>query len=249
MKALELDPNLAEAHAVFAGYLDSYEHDWKRAEEEFKRAIELNPSYSTAHQWYAQHLAKGGYLEDGLKEIYKALELDPFSLIINTNVGDGLYYVGDFEGSVRQLKKVIEMDPLFIHSYPSLILTYTKMGKFAEAMQALGKYESVCQEPLEVKLTKARILASMGNKQTEALELLKDVEENWKARNISPYQIAIVHFVANDIEGGFRWLDVAYDVHDASLIEVAIDYEFECLRNDPRYIELVRKLGLSRGSA
>ena len=242
-KALELDPDLAEAHTALAGYLHYYEHDWRRSESEFKKAIELKPSYSTAHQWYSHVLAQQGFLQNALKEILRALELDPFSIAINDNFGNGLYFNKEYDRAIEQFKKVHDMDPNYAPTYSWLIQTYCRKNMFEEAMSEAEAFEKVSKRELEAKLWKAYVLA-ITSRPAEARDLLNDVEARYQTENTSPFRIAEIHFLLGDDELGFEWLAKAYDSHDGNINMLRVELEFESLSSDPRYLDLVRKIGL-----
>ncbi|HKW04147.1 MAG TPA: tetratricopeptide repeat protein, partial [Nitrososphaerales archaeon] len=244
-KALELDGGLAEAHAGLAIILTDYERDWKSAESEFKKAIELKPNYSSAHQWYAISLAGQGRLDEATKQIKTALALDPFSLIINVNVGDSFYYNGQFEEAIAQFEKVVEMDPNFPPVYPSLTQAYVHVKMFDEALQAADKYGTLTKRPSWIKLARGYVFSAMG-KREQAIKMLKEAEqEGYKSENLSPCQFAQAFFLMGDNEQGFSWLERAYEEHDGILANMKIDFEFEKLRDDPRYLAMLKKLGLN----
>jgi adenylate cyclase len=243
MKALDLDPNLAEAHTALAGNLHYYQYDWKGAESEFRRAIELKPSYSTAHQWYSHVLAQQGFFREAMQEISRALELDPFSLAINDNFGNGLYFNKKYDAAIEQFKKVHEMDPSYEPSYTWMAQTYCRVNLFVEAMSEIEALEKVSKSRLEPKLWKAYVLAIMS-KTTEARDLLNEVQTHYQTEHISPFRIAEVYFLLGDKDAGFEWLTKAYDSHDGNINLLRVELELEPARNDPRYFDLIRKIGL-----
>jgi adenylate cyclase len=242
LKALSLDDDLAEAHTVLAAEAISYEHDWDRAESEFKRAIELNPSFPTAHQWYSHLLGFQRRFDEGWAEITKALELSPLSLIINTNLADGFYYKGKLDKAIEQAKKVIEMDPNFEAAYPTLIQASLLASRHEEAEEALAKYARLCT-PSEAKLVRAYVDAFAGRKE-EARKALSEVEEVAQAEKISYFPIALAYFKMGDIDKGFQLLEKTYLVHDRYIHSIAIEYELDEVRSDPRYLALLEKVGL-----
>jgi len=245
LKALELDENLAEAHAALASVLREYEHNSGKAESEYKRAIELKPSYSSAHQWYSIFLGAHGRYEEGEREIRKALELDPLSLIINTNLGDWLYYLNKLDAAIEQYRKTIEIEPEFLPAHESVIKAYVRKGMYDEAM-AEGKICSkLSNHPLFQKWVTASVCAAKGEFE-ESLRLLEQVEQGYRTENISPYDIALVHFAARDNEGGFQWLRRAYDEHDGWIDLMASDFELDGVRDDPRYLDILDKIGLGQ---
>src|SRR5689334_13152882 len=117
LRALELDENLAEAHTALALIVQNYDWDWETAEKEYRRAIELNPNYATAHHWYAEHLAYLGHFDEALRESERARELDPLSLIIATDNGAILYFSRQYDRAIEKLHAVLEVDPNFLHAH------------------------------------------------------------------------------------------------------------------------------------
>ena len=244
-KALELDKDLAEPHAALAGVKGYFERDWKSAEAEFKRAIELKPSYSTAHQWYALFLGLQGRFEEGEREIRKALELDPLSLIINVNIGDSYYYKKEYDRAIEQYRSVIEMDPRFAVAYMSAIPSYVHNGMFDEALSAAKTYAKLTKRPSWGKMFAGYALASMG-KMEEARRKLKEAQKGYRREHMSPYFLALGYFQMGDNDDGFRLLQRAYDDHDSNLANMGIDPEFEGVKSDPRYLVMLGKIGLGK---
>ena len=243
VKALELDPDLPEARVVLGGYLTYYAHDWRGAESELKRAIALKPSYSTAHQWYSHVLAQTGRLSEALVEVRRAVELDPFSSVINENYGDGLYFQREYEKAIEQFKKVIDMHPNRGFVYFSIVQVYCALKKFDEAWEYAEAMERISEQKLEVKLVKAYILASTSREE-ECHNLLKEIEANYQTENISPFHIGLVYLLSGDNEAGFEWIERAYDSHDGNINLLLVYPEFDGLKSDPKYIDLLKKIGL-----
>ncbi|HUK29318.1 MAG TPA: adenylate/guanylate cyclase domain-containing protein [Candidatus Acidoferrales bacterium] len=243
MKALEFNENSAEARADYAAYLYYHELKPREAESEFKRAIELNPNNATAHQWYAHLLGATNRVHEAFTHIKRAQELDPLSRAINLNVGDGLYYLKEYDKAIEQFKKVIELDPKYDAVYPSLVQVYLRKAMYEDALKAAEKYSELSGKPLEAKLMKANILASMGKKQ-ESRGLLGQVKAGFKDEILSPYHVSIVHFALGDVDEGFEWLDRAYNDHDPNITLMNCDVEFEAVKSDPRFHKLLEKTGL-----
>ena len=135
LKALTLDDSLAEAHASLALVAENYDYDWQTAEKEFRRAIQLNPDYATAHQWYAECLAWQGRFDEALAESERARQLDPMSLIIATDRGAILYYARQYDRAINQLRAVLDMDPGFNNARSFMVAAYVQQKKFAEALK------------------------------------------------------------------------------------------------------------------
>ncbi len=244
LKALSLDDDLAEAHAVIAAESCAFERDLVKAEAEFKRAIELNPSFPTSYQWYSQLLAWEKRSLEAEKAIMKALELSPLSLIINTNVVDYCYYTKQWARGIEQAKKVIEMDPSFSVLYLSLIQVYLGNSMQAEALKAAETFGKL-GEPAETKVTYAYVYAHMG-KSEECHRLLSETEGIYEREHLSPYVFALIHFKLNENDRAFEWLDKAYSGYDRNIYAMTIDYELDGVRSDPRYLSMLEKIGLAK---
>ena len=226
MKAVELDESLAEVHATLGNILLYYDHNWREAEAEFRKALELKPNYSTAHQWYAHLLSHQRRFVEGQREILTALRLDPFSPVINMNAGAMYYYQGEYDKAIAQFEKTKELDPTFIGVYrlSGIIQTLVSMQLYEQAMHEVEAFGRIHRRPLEVKLWRAYVLAAM-RMNAEAAGFLGEIEPNYRTENISPYIIALVHFLMDDNDSGFQWLQMAYDAHDPNLNLLAIDLD------------------------
>ncbi|MBI3840742.1 MAG: hypothetical protein HY297_02105, partial [Thaumarchaeota archaeon] len=215
-----------------------------KAEAEFRRAIELNPSFPTAHQWYSQLLAWEKRLSEAQAELAKAVEASPLSLIINTNLVDGMYYRREFDQGIAQAKKVMDMDPNFSTVYPSLIQVYLGKSMGEEAMRAAETYSKMTGS-LEAKLVFAYVHAHVGRKE-ESKKLLEEAEAKYGRESVSPYVIALTYFKLGENDRGFQWLDKAYDGYDRNVYAMTIDYELDGVRSDPRYLAMLKRLGLAQ---
>ena len=244
LKALSLDDDLAEAHTVLAAVSASFERDLGKAEVEFKRAIELNPSYPTTHQWYAQLLSWQKRFPEAWQEMSRALELSPLSLIINTNLVDAYYYSKEFEKGIEQGKKVIDMDSSFAAVYPSLIQAYLGAGKSEEALEAAETYSKMAG-PAEGKLYFAYVYANVGRGE-DARKFLSELEGVYREENVSPYAMALVCFCLGENDSGFGWVEKAYERHDRNIYTMAIDHELDGVRSDSRYLSMLERIGLTQ---
>jgi tetratricopeptide (TPR) repeat protein len=140
MKALQLNQNLSDGHAALALVAEGYDYDWNTAEKEFRRAIELNPNNSTAHEWYGEGLSWQGRFEEALAESDRARELDPVSLIVASDRGAVLFRARQYERAIDQYRAVLEMDPRFIHVFDYLLFSYLRAGRFNDALDEINKY-------------------------------------------------------------------------------------------------------------
>ncbi len=246
--ALDLDPNLAEAHAARGSTLHYYERKWEASEVEFRTAIGLKPSYASAHQWYSHVLAQERRFDEAEREIRKAIELDPFSHSINHNLGAYYYFIGDYDRAIEQLDRLKELYPKDLAPYvgpgPSLIRAFVQKREYENAMREIEKLAKITNSPKQVKRWKAYVLASSGEK-FQSRELISEVEPDYRSENISPYEIALVYFLLGETDTGFDWIKSADEAHDGNINMLAIDVELRALRNHPRYLAMLNKIGLS----
>jgi tetratricopeptide (TPR) repeat protein len=243
-RAIELDDTLGEAHSSLAYAMSRYDWDQRGAEEEFLRAIELNPNYATAHFWYAENLMIQKRFNEAIEEFNLALELDPVSLIINASLGMQYYYKGEPEKALQQVKKAMEMDPNFaqarlmacgIHAYLKHVPESIEEGKKAVELSS--------RSPINLAyLGWAYAVAGM---ESEARKILDEMVELSETRYVSSLWIAAIYSGLNEKDSALEWLEKAYEEHFEVLIFIHIAPPFFPLRDDPRFTELLEKVGLS----
>ena len=241
-RALEIDPDLAEAHVSLAHSLYYYDRDFQGAEREFKKAIELDPRYAVGHHWYAVFLTVSGRFDEALAEIRRAQELDPLSLSINAWVGWILSLAGQNEQALEQLLKTKEMDPTFRITLHRLALVYADQGMFDKAIAEAKELSRVSDGRLGT-LTLAYIYAQAGMRR-EALEQVNSRIEMSKNSFVSPASIGMVYALLGDKDTAFKWLERANDEHDLLVLRVKHDPRFRSLRGDPRLDDLMRRMRL-----
>jgi tetratricopeptide (TPR) repeat protein len=239
-KALELDDTLAEAHTSLAMAISFYDFDSSQATIEFQRAIELNPNYATAHQWYGTYLDDVGRLDNSLTEMKRALELDPLSLVINTDLGNHYYFARRYDDAIAQLRKTLEMDPNFYYAYWSLGRALEPKGA-REA--AIGEYQKAraLNDDASVLGLLAHLYGLSGNK-TEALKILDQLKELSKQQYVSAYSFALVYLGLGDKEEALHFLEKSYQDRDPGIDRIKVGPLFDPLRGDPRFEELVTKV-------
>jgi TolB-like protein/Tfp pilus assembly protein PilF len=242
LKALELDDTLAEAHASLA-HAKYYDRELTATEQEYKRAIELNPNYPTAHSWYAVYLMSLGRFDEALVQIRRAQELDPLSLPINMTMGWVLLTARRPEESVQQLRKTLEMDSNFSLAHHRLGLAYEQQGKYEEAIAEFKQVVTLTGgKPLGLAaLGRAYALAG---RRTEAQKTLVELQEVSKERYVSPAAVAAIYAALGDNDRAFNWLDKAQKEHDGLLVRLKVDARYDSLRSDPRFEELLKRAGL-----
>ena len=243
-KALELDENLPETHATLAGISQFYDYDWARAEDEFKRAIQLNPNYATAHQWYGQLLIcqeRWGEVHD---EIKKALTLDPLSLMINHNLAEYFRARKEYDLAEQQAKSVLEMDPNLLDAHWLLMTVYLQTSRLEDSSKEAMAISKLSKDASEGKAAFALLYAVTGNL-VEAKNLVSELENmKEEGENISPLGLADLNVLIGEVDNGFKWLERAYEERDGSLPYLRIFPSFKTVRSDPRYLTLLKKIGL-----
>ncbi len=236
-KALELDETLAEAHTSRGQVLRS-ERDWRGEEQEYLRAIELNPSYATAHQWYATLLAALGRTGEALREIRHAEELDPLSHAISVTVGVVLLNARDYDGAIEQLKKTLELAPDFFSAHRVLGAAYSEKGEHQEAIQEINRAIELNPEQPDLLANLAYNYAKSGQRE-KALELLGQA----KQRGADPSFIAIAYSALGQPDLAFEWLERAVEEGQSPfLFFLKVGPWYDPLRSDPRFQDLLRRM-------
>ncbi len=241
-RALELDTTLAEPHAALALLRETHDFNWAGAEAEFKRAIELNPNYATGHQWYGLLLMDLGRLDEARQQIEIARGLDPLSLIIQVNVGELYYAMHQFDRAVEEFRKVSEMDPNFPRGRLALADVYLRKRMYQEAAAEAQKGLLLDNEPEAAALYEGVAdEASYRRAVSRRITLLK---EGAKSRYVSPMTIAELCVRLGDNEQAIAWLEKAYQEHASGLTDLKTDPLYDSVRSDPRFQDLLRRVGL-----
>ena len=239
-RALAIDEKLAEAHTSLGRVKRDYDWDWPGAEQEFKRAIELNPNYPSAHQWYAVYLSSLGRHQEAIAEIKRALELDPLSLPVNSVTGRVLYLARQYDEAIEQSRKTIEMDPRFATAYQNLGRSYEQKGMYAEAVATFQEWNKVAPGHGLAFLGRAYALAG---KTDEAQKILAQLKELSARRYVSPYHVAMIYAGLGDKEQTLAWLERAYQQRNHNMVFLKVEPELDGLRSDPRFADLMRRVG------
>ena len=242
IKALELDSTLGEAHNSLAFCLDGFDWDFPSAGKEFQRALELNPGYATAHHWYAWHLSLLGRYDEAIVEMRKAENLDPLSLIINADLAELLLIAHSYDESIRQSRKTIEMDPNFALAHNQLGQAYLQKQMRDEAIAELQKAVQLSAGSPTCLANLARAYAVSGKK-SEAAKLLTDLKKRSSPGYSHASEIAVVYAALGDKNQAMTWLEKGYE--ERFNPGVLLRPGFDPLRSDPRFQELMRRIGLS----
>jgi TolB-like protein/DNA-binding winged helix-turn-helix (wHTH) protein/Flp pilus assembly protein TadD len=241
IKALELDSTLGEAHNSLAFVLDGFDWDFDSAGKEFQRAIELNPGYATAHHWYAWHLSLLGRYDEAIAEMRKAENLDPLSLIINADLAELLVLAHSDDESIRQSRKTIEMDPNFALAHNQLAQAYLQKQMYDEAVAELKTAVQLSGGSPAFIANLARAYVASGKK-NEAVKLLGDLKKRSNPGYSNASEIAVIYVSLGDTDQAMNWLEKGDD--ERFNPGVLLRPGFDPLRSDPRFQNLVRRIGL-----
>jgi TolB-like protein/DNA-binding winged helix-turn-helix (wHTH) protein/Flp pilus assembly protein TadD len=241
-KAIEIDPESAEAHASL-GLVMSHRWDWTGAEAEFRRALQLDPQYANAHHWYGDYLSIRSRHGEALAEAKHALELDPLNLMISTWVGLRYYMARDYSRAIDQNRNSVELDPNFATAHLLLGKDYLGAGLYGEAVNELKKAANLSGDsPLyTAQLAVARAVAGRNG---DALRIARELETSSRKRYVSPYGLAQIYAASNKKEDTFKWLQAAYEDHAVWMGYLAVDPIFDRYRSDERFKNLLRRVGL-----
>jgi TolB-like protein/DNA-binding winged helix-turn-helix (wHTH) protein len=245
IRAVELDPMLAETQTALATVQFNYDWNWLAAETGFRRAIQLNPSYATAHQRYSLYLIAMGRTEESLAEMNRARSLDPLSLSMNVSLGWRLYMARRYDEAIAQLHDTIEMDPTYLLAHIVLGQCYEQKGEFAKAIAEFQKAAALSPDSPPVVAALAHAYA-IGGSRPEALKLVGELKAQSAHRYVSPFYMALTYTGLGDREQALKWLEVAHDDRSNNMIFLGVAPEFDSLRSDPQFQSLLRRMGLAR---
>jgi TolB-like protein/Tfp pilus assembly protein PilF len=246
VRAIEIDESLAEAHNALASVICNYDWKFAEAEAEWQKALALNPNYATAHQWYSEYLLSMGRYAEALAEMERAKEIDPLSLIINGMVGVALSLNGRNEEALDQLNKTLEMDPNFPRTHLYLADTYQSMGRFEEALDEYEKHFVLNGVPADqVQALGAKVRNAYRTGGAKAYErAFAQIIEGAEGPNKAPVVVIAGYWArAGEIDKAFALLESAYANHDDAIINIKSN-RLEPLKSDPRYKDLLRRIGL-----
>src|SRR5437763_3039640 len=244
-RALEIDETLAEAHAALANSLAYYDWDWAEARREFARAFELKPGCTTAHHWSGLiYLTSMGRLDEAFAEIKRAHELEPLSLNINTDYGFRPYLMRQYDRAIDEYKKSLELDQSFVYTHWKLGLAYEQKAMYEEAIAEFQKAIALSGGSAQAVVLLGHAYAVSGRR-TEALKVLDELRELSKRKYGSSYRVAAIQLGIGETERAFEWLERAVEERDAWLVWLKVDPVLDALRPDPRFADLVERIGLA----
>ncbi|MCI0603173.1 protein kinase [bacterium] len=241
-KAIAINPDLAEAHNALALIKMNYDWDWAGAEKEYLSAIALNPDYPTAHHWYGEFLTLMGRSDQGIREVKRALELDPLSLIINTDLARGLLFARKYDQGIAQLKKTLEMDPGYVKARIWLGRGYRYKGMYKEA---ISEFQSLVARDQSLEaLAELGLTYGMAGKRAEAKKILAQLMEESKHQSVDPGLFTTVYVGLGDANKTFYWLEKQYAERSVGLIALKSNpHRPPLIFSDPRFPDLMRRIG------
>jgi len=242
-KALEIDETLAEAHTAMGAVRVLYDWNWAEADRELKRAQVLDPNDADAHDIYSVCLYAIGRPDEAMAETKRAQELDPLSLMFSTNVGNDSYYARQYDEAIAQLEKTINLDPGYNPAYLWLGQAFEQKKMYVEAIATFQKGMSQGERHPKLLSSLGHTYALAGESD-KANKVLDELREMSKRRYISPYLFAVIYVGLGDNKQAFAWLDKAYQDRTFFLIWLKVEPRFDSLRDDPRFQDLLRRIGL-----
>jgi TolB-like protein/Flp pilus assembly protein TadD len=243
-RALELDDSLAEAHSAMGLLHSFYEWNWKQAEQDYRKAVELNPGDATARQRFAVLLSRLGRHREAIDEMQQARELDPLSITINNAVAVTYYMARRYEDAILQLEKNRALSPAYYRTYWNLGRCYLQKQQYPQAIAALQKALELSGNNSFMSAALAHAYASAGQNQ-QAWQLLSELLETSKTEYVSSMSLALVHIGLGENQAALGWIEKALGEQAGLLVWLKVDPEFDPLRSDPRFQQILTKVGLA----
>lgn len=242
--ALKLDNKLAEAHVSLADFLNNYEWNWEAANMEYRKAVEFNPNYATAHHWYAMSLANQGLFDEAIREIKRAQQLDPLSIRINQNVGFIYYQSRQYDKAIVQTRKALDIDSTFPYGHSNLGDCYFMKEQYDIADDAYQTEVRVTGDSTNIFLL-ACVDAVTGKKK-EAMALYDKLQEISTRVFVPTSYFALIEIYLGNIDEAFELLEKAVKEKDPYMINLNVEPKFDPLRSDPRFATLLREVHLAQ---
>ncbi len=239
-KAIEIDDTLAEAYTSRAYAKMRYDWDWAGAEEDFKHSLSLAPGYATAHHWYGEYFMLIGRSNEAKAEFKRALELDPLSVIMNSDLAWLLYYVHDYDAAIDQARKTLDLDREFIPARLALAETYTQKGMYEEALK---EFEN--NDIMKSYWARIAYIFAISGRRDQALGILKEKARIYKDNPRLPHPLAVIYAGLLDKDHAIELLEKSYQAHLEAMLYLKVDPRFDLLHSDARFQELLRRIGLS----
>jgi TolB-like protein/DNA-binding winged helix-turn-helix (wHTH) protein/tetratricopeptide (TPR) repeat protein len=246
LKALEIDSTLAEAHAALGNVLFYYDWDWPAAESEFKRAIELKPSYVVAHHWYAEYLTAMGRHEQAFAEIRRAQELDPVSPLMRAIGGEVYTMAHRPDQAIDQCRKGLELESNFGLTHRWLGMAYLQEGMYQQATAEFEEVDRLIGRDNAMGLARAY---AMAGRRGEAVKMLDRFNGQYKQAEVSPMGLAAAYTALGEKQRAIDWLQKAYEQRDPFLVFIRVHWAFDSLHSDPRFQSILRRMNFPQENA
>ncbi len=240
LRAIELAPRLAPAHAVLATVRERWHWDWSGAETAFRRALELDPNYATGYHWYGLFLERMGRLDEARVVMDQALRLDPVSLIINKNVADPYFYAGEYDHAIKQYRLALELDPDFGNALLFLGYAFEQHHRSAEAIAAFERAHEADEQPAALAAL-GHLFARAGNAD-QTRRILAELER--MDAYVDPYHLAVIHVGLGEADPAFEWLEQAFETRSEWLLHIKVDPRLDPIRADSRFDAFLRRMNL-----
>jgi serine/threonine protein kinase/tetratricopeptide (TPR) repeat protein len=248
LAALRLDPDLAEARTPLAAVSWLYDWQWSEAQAEFKRSLKLNPVHPTANHWFAEFLMTMGRHQEVIAAMKKSQDLDPLSLIISVAIGWAFYMARRYDEAIEQLRRTVELDPNYPVTYWILGLLLRKMGQYEAAIAEGEKGVQLSGGSTLMKAALAQSLATAGQRE-KSLHILDELTKLSRHKYVAPYFFAGVHTGLGEADRAMEYLEKSFEEHSHWLIYLHLDPGMDGLRSDPRFLELLQRVGLPLAQA
>jgi DNA-binding winged helix-turn-helix (wHTH) protein/TolB-like protein/Flp pilus assembly protein TadD len=243
-KALAIDDSLAEAHTSLAYLKFTYDWDWNSAEQEFERAIALNPSYDNAHHWYSHLLMARGRRNESMAEAVRALELSPSDTVMNEHLGWTYLMTRDYDNAIKSCRKALDMDPDFLLAHRVLGLAHLYKGQYDDAIAEFQRGVQLSHDDPVAEAYLARAYAAAGQKD-KAIAIVNHQQQLAAERYIPPVEIAQVYSALGDSDPAFEWLKRAVEERASGVVYLKVDRAYDPLRGDPRFAQLLQQIHLN----
>jgi serine/threonine protein kinase/tetratricopeptide (TPR) repeat protein len=241
LKALDLDPDLAEAHCSLAEFLFRYDWNWTESIKEFEIALKLNPGYATAHHWYAVALVLFGQFERAIKEVHKAKDLDPFSPVINWTTGYVYYYARQYDKAIEQFRYTLLLEPGFFRACTDIAMSYVQKSMIPEALLEIEKSFSGSELTPWI-LSSVGYTYAVAGRTEEAEKIIADLQDSSRLPYLSNYGIAVIYVGLRKDEEAIDWLERAFEEREDALTSIKVNPRLDPLRSNPRFEKLVQKM-------
>jgi len=246
LHALELDDQLAEAHTSLALIVENHDWDWEMAEQEYRRAIELDPNYVTAHHWYGEFLGFQGRFDEAFAEFDRARQLDPLSLVIACDRGVLLYYARQYDRSIEQFRQVLAVEPGYPRAH-QIVAPYLESGMFAEALADLEK--AARYEDLPWSLGAKAAVYWRSGRLMEARRALRNLEEEIDRRRLDPTPFLATAYIGIDNTKAIVYMERAYAAHSNVLLPMKVSPGVDPIRGNPRFQDLMHRMHFAPAAA